>query len=54
MKWCKFCRCELYRFTLVLNLDKAVMESGDSDPEMFITQSSPQRKRTFPTFDVLC
>ena len=30
------------------------MESGDSDPEMFITQSNPQRKKTFPTFDVLC
>ena len=30
------------------------MESGDSDPEMFTTQSNPQRKRTFPTFDVLC
>ena len=30
------------------------MEAGDSDPEMFITQSNPQRKRTFPTFDVLC
>ena len=30
------------------------MESGNSDPEMYITQSSPQRKRTFPTLDVLC
>ena len=30
------------------------MESGSSDPEMYITQSSPQRKRTFPTLDVLC
>ena len=29
------------------------MESGDSDPEMFITQSNPQWKRNFPTFDVL-
>ena len=30
------------------------MDSGDSDPEMFITQTSPGRKRTFHTFDVLC
>ena len=30
------------------------MESGNSDPEMYITQSSPQRKGTFPTLDVLC
>ena len=30
------------------------MESGNSDPEMYITQSSPQRKRTFPKLDVLC
>ena len=41
-------------FALGLNLDEAVMESGNSDPEMYITQSSPQRKRTFPTLDVLC
>ena len=37
-----------------MNLDEAVMESGISDPEMYITQSSQQRKRTFPTLDVLC
>ena len=30
------------------------MDSGDSDPEMFITQTSPRRKTTFHTFDVLC
>ena len=30
------------------------MESGNSDPEMYITHSSPQRKRTFPTLEVLC
>ena len=30
------------------------MDSGDSEPEMFITQTSPRRKRTFHTFDVLC
>ena len=29
------------------------MESSNSDPEMCITQSSPRRKRTFSTFDVL-
>ena len=46
--------CQRHRFALVLNLDEAVMESGNSDPEMYITQSSPQRKRTFPTLDVLC
>ena len=43
-----------HRFALVLNLDEAVTESGNSDPEMHITQSSPQRKRTFPTLVVLC
>ena len=46
--------CQRHRFALVLNLDEAVMESGNADPEMYITQSSPQRKRTFPTLDVLC
>ena len=48
--------CQRHRFALVLNLDEAVMESGNSDPEMYITQSSPQRKRPFPTLDhdVLC
>ena len=46
--------CQHHRFALVLNLDEAVMESGNSDPEMYIAQSSPQRKRTFPTLDVLC
>ena len=29
------------------------MESGNSDPEMYITQSSSQRKGTFTTLDVL-
>ena len=46
--------CQRHRFALVLNLDEAVMESGNSDPEMYVTQSSPRRKRTFPTLDVLC
>ena len=46
--------CQRHTFALVLNLEEAVMESGNSDSEMYITQSSPQRKRTFPTLDVLC
>ncbi|XP_028409419.1 uncharacterized protein LOC114532024 [Dendronephthya gigantea] len=29
------------------------MESGDSDPEMYITQSSTQRERSFPVLDDL-
>ena len=29
------------------------MTSGNSDPEMYITQSSPQQERSFP-FDDLC
>ena len=46
--------CQRHRCPLLLKLDEAVMEFGNSDPEMYITQSSPQRKRTFPTLDVLC
>ena len=30
--------CQRHRFALVLNLDEAVMASGNSDPEMYITQ----------------
>ena len=39
--------CQRRRFALVLNLDEAVMESGNSDPEILLPSQAHNEKELF-------